>query len=259
MPNEWDAWVTAAGFSGLLLAVWWAARRLASRGEEAPAGGPAEGPADQAAVRYLDGVLALFGLLLAFTFSTALEQHHRRRETVTEDAAALWCLHECAGMAKEPASGRIQVTIQAYVDRSLELAHPVRDEDWTRRVVADIDALHDRLRDDIAAVLPAEPLLAGSLVDSYQDVVRCTAGRIAARQDRLPSAAFLVLVLAGAAAAALLGRQHEGARFGGVAAAGAFVALVGLVVWVTLDLNQPYSGWIRVSQEPLERLATVLR
>jgi hypothetical protein len=27
-----------------------------------------------------------------------------------------------------------------------------------------------------------------------------------------------------------------------------------MVVWVTLDLNQPERGFIRVSQEPLQRL-----
>ena len=33
-----------------------------------------------------------------------------------------------------------------------------------------------------------------------------------------------------------------------------FVVLVSMVVWVTLDLNQPGRGVITVSQEPLERL-----
>jgi hypothetical protein len=33
-----------------------------------------------------------------------------------------------------------------------------------------------------------------------------------------------------------------------------FAVLVCMVVWVTLDLNQPDRGWIAVSQEPLQRL-----
>jgi hypothetical protein len=37
-------------------------------------------------------------------------------------------------------------------------------------------------------------------------------------------------------------------------AAVGFTILVSLVVWVTLDLNQPQRGWITVSQEPLEQL-----
>ena len=44
-------------------------------------------------------------------------------------------------------------------------------------------------------------------------------------------------------ARALVGRPGRG-----------FVVLVGLVVWVTLDLNQPHRGVITVSQEPLQRL-----
>jgi hypothetical protein len=27
-----------------------------------------------------------------------------------------------------------------------------------------------------------------------------------------------------------------------------------MVVWVTLDLNQPHRGWITVSQKPMQRL-----
>ena len=34
----------------------------------------------------------------------------------------------------------------------------------------------------------------------------------------------------------------------------AFVVLVCLAIWVTLDLNQPGRGTITVSQEPFERL-----
>jgi hypothetical protein len=33
-----------------------------------------------------------------------------------------------------------------------------------------------------------------------------------------------------------------------------FTVLVCMVVWVTLDLNQPQRGMITISQEPLERL-----
>jgi hypothetical protein len=43
------------------------------------------------------------------------------------------------------------------------------------------------------------------------------------------------------------GEWHIGATSG-------FIVLVCLVVWVTLDLNQPSRGSITVSQEPLQRL-----
>lgn len=37
-------------------------------------------------------------------------------------------------------------------------------------------------------------------------------------------------------------------------AAVGFVLLISMVVWVTLDLNQPHRGVITVSQEPMQRL-----
>jgi hypothetical protein len=45
----------------------------------------------------------------------------------------------------------------------------------------------------------------------------------------------------------VIGERHLGATIG-------FTLLVGLVLWVTLDLNQPSLGLIRVSQEPIEQL-----
>jgi hypothetical protein len=37
-----------------------------------------------------------------------------------------------------------------------------------------------------------------------------------------------------------------------------FVTLVSLAVYVTLDLNRPEAGWIRISQEPLQRLLSTM-
>jgi hypothetical protein len=41
--------------------------------------------------------------------------------------------------------------------------------------------------------------------------------------------------------------RHVGATIG-------FIVLAGMVIWVSLDLNQSLKGLIRVSQQPLEQL-----
>ena len=52
----------------------------------------------------------------------------------------------------------------------------------------------------------------------------------------------------------LVGMQQGAAGEWRPLAAFAFATLASMVVWVTLDFNQPQRGLIRVSQEPLEQL-----
>ena len=73
-------------------------------------------------------------------------------------------------------------------------------------------------------------------------------------RDRLPESIVLLLLLAAIVSVAEVGR-HQGTigeyRHGATIG---FIVLVAMVVWVTLDLNQPNRGFITVSQEPLQRL-----
>ena len=65
----------------------------------------------------------------------------------------------------------------------------------------------------------------------------------------------MALLYLAAVTCTLLLATHQGAsgeRWPGAMIA--FVALVTLAVWVTLDLNQPHRGFITVSQEPMQRL-----
>ena len=53
---------------------------------------------------------------------------------------------------------------------------------------------------------------------------------------------------------ALVGMRQGAATEWHLGATLGFIALIGMALWVTLDLNQPQRGLITVSQEPLERL-----
>jgi hypothetical protein len=80
------------------------------------------------------------------------------------------------------------------------------------------------------------------------------AARLAAIRDRLPLSILLLLALAAVISMAIVGMQQSMARELNPGATLGFAVLVSLVIWIILDLNQPQQGWIRVSQEPLERL-----
>jgi hypothetical protein len=70
----------------------------------------------------------------------------------------------------------------------------------------------------------------------------------------LPPTIVLLLFAAALASTMLVGRQQGVSGKPQIAATLSFILLVGFVVYVILDLNQPGKGLITVSQEPFERL-----
>lgn len=77
---------------------------------------------------------------------------------------------------------------------------------------------------------------------------------VSAYRDRLPWSIVLLLFLASVVPSYLMGQQQGVSQRPHLSGTLSFFVLVTLAIYVTLDLNQPTSGFIRGSQEPLERL-----
>jgi hypothetical protein len=96
------------------------------------------------------------------------------------------------------------------------------------------------------------------LTNSLNNLTSNHAARIFAVHDRLPWSMVAVLFMGSVVAMYLIGQQHGATRKASAAGFAGLILLISLVVFVTLDLNQPYSGLITVSQEPMERLRASL-
>jgi MFS superfamily sulfate permease-like transporter len=80
------------------------------------------------------------------------------------------------------------------------------------------------------------------------------AARLAALRDRLPPSVVLLLVVTAVLCMIVMGWQQGASNERHPGSAIGFTVLVCMVLWVTLDLNQPQRGWITVSQEPMQQL-----
>ena len=94
------------------------------------------------------------------------------------------------------------------------------------------------------------------LVNTFNALTSSHAARLAADRDRLPGSVVYLVFLAAVLSMAVVGRLQGTAQAWRPVSTIGFAVLVSLVVWVTLDLNQPERGWIKVSLEPLQRLLT---
>jgi hypothetical protein len=235
-----DAWLTAAGLMAAMLAGWavrwWRGRRLAAGEREA------------APNKFAEATLALLGLLLAFTFSMALVKHDQRRQMVVADSNAIGDFYTCASLLKEPVRGKLQALVRQYAEHRLALAQGPADEATLQHRLAEVQEMHGRMQAMVGEAVDGGTPVAIPLVNTLNALTSNHAARLAALRDRLPGSIVLLLLLAAVTSLAVVGEQRQhGSTIG-------FVVLVGMVVWVTLDLNQPERGFIRVSQEPLQRL-----
>jgi hypothetical protein len=135
----------------------------------------------------------------------------------------------------------------------LALTRELADE-GRQKAQGELEERQARMQTLVGEAVDAGTPIAAPLVNTFTEVTSSYAARLAAERDRLPPSIVLVLFLASVAASALMGRQQGASGKGECSATVAFIVLVSLVVWVTLDLNQPYRGWITVRQEPLQRL-----
>jgi hypothetical protein len=242
------AWLWALGLAAAMLASFAVGWRLGQRW-------PRTGKAP--ASRLDSAMLALLGLLLAFTFSLALSQHQQRRQRAIEDSNAIGNFYTCASLLDEPLRGRLQNLVRRYLERRVMFARARDDAALARELSGFTDMQHEMQEQVRQAVMQNSPVVI-PLVNNLNEITSTHASRLAAVRHRLPGSILALLGVAAIVCMLVVGAEQGAAGERGFVTVAVFVTLVSLVVWVTLDLNQPGRGVITVSQEPLERLLSTM-
>ena len=241
-----DAWALAALLAAAMVAAWSAGfgwgRRVRIRG-----GSFEWRPID-------DGCVVLLTLLLAFTFAMALGKHEQRRAALVADTNAIGDFYTCVSLLPGQLRVPIQDLIREYTSLRLEVSSRPLHQIDLEKPLQRIRQIQEEATVLVGEGVRVSSFLAEPLVDTLNGVTSSHAARLAAAKDRLPPSVVIALILAAAALSARIGVQQGAEGRTQVPGLCLFVFLVTLVVYVTMDLDQPARGWIRVSQEPMERL-----
>lgn len=236
----------AAGICMILMLIgWWIGitigRRQLARGEEP-------------STRFADAGLALLGLLLAFTFSFAMSKHDTRRQMVVTDANAIGDYSTTIAMLGEPHRARLQALVKQYIRLRLDYAQQHRSEEDLQATLKQFADLHNRMTDLTREAIDRNTPVAVPLVNNLNQVTSAHASRLSAIRDRVPFSIEILLLASGMVAMMLIGKSVAASRRRELLPSLGFTIIVSLVVYVTLDLNDPRRGLITVSQEPMQRL-----
>lgn len=243
---EYEPWLTALPVAAAMLAAWGAGR---SMGRRIQASG--RGPIDS---KFDDASLALLGLLLAFAFGMSLSKHEQRRAMVVADSNAIGDFYTCASLLKEPVRTQLQGVIRKYAEFRLELARQPLDTAAFKSALDQFNHMHAEMTDLVRLAVEGSTPIAVPLTNALNRLTSSNAARLAAVRDRLPASIILLLFACAVLSSMLVGREQGAAGEKEFAATLSFIAIVAFAIYVTLDLNQPQSGLIVVSQEPIQRL-----
>ena len=208
--------------------------------------------------KFEDASLAVLGLLLAFTFSTALGKHDQRRMMVVADSNAIGEFYNCAGLLKEPVRTKLHTVIHDYVALRVDLSQHRYDEATFESALRQFQQMHNQMAELVSQALQDGTPIAAPLTNALNAVTSSHAARLAAIRDRLPASIVLLLLLSAVVSSFLVGRDQGATDQYDLAGTVCFVMLVSSIIFVTLDLNQPDRGLISVSQEPIQRLLSTM-
>ena len=114
--------------------------------------------------------------------------------------------------------------------------------------------MHGRMTEIVARAVAEGTPIAICLTNTLNGVTSAQASRLAAYEEILPWSIKLLLLLGAVVPSFLMGKQQGSSHERCLSGTLSFVALVTLVTFVTLDLDQPRRGLIRVNRESFDRL-----
>lgn len=220
-------------------------RRLGARPGAKDAEGGAKG------LGSIEGaIFALFGLLLAFTFSGAASRFDQRRDLILQEANDLgtaWLRLDALPAATQPP---LRDLMRRYVDGRLAAYAMVHEHGPTKALaaLAEANALQGPIwTQAVAACAAPEGQRVTMLVLPALNAAFDTAeARSAVTRFHPPAAIFVLLFVLALLCAVLVGWGLAGAASPHLLHRLAFAAVVALTVGVTLDIEYPRLGFIRV-------------
>lgn len=227
------------GMYGCLeLGRWWGRKHLASN----QSGG-------NEWIGIIDGpILAVYGLLLAFTFSSAISRHEERKKNIIEEAnvaaQAYWQVDLMPSAARpqlrEQIKDYIRSRLNCYRLRSdpaayqqeLDRSHQIQDQLWHSAITA---SGSETARSD-----------ASSILSSLNDLRSLTTSRKILAGFHPPAIIMLFLLALSLVASFLVGYQVSTIKRKSWPHIILFLAFLAFINYLIIDLEYPHVGWIQI-------------
>ena len=197
----------------------------------------------------LTAMLALLGLMLAFTYSFSLSRADLRKVALIDEVNAIGTAFLRADLLSEP--GRREVR-----QRLFDYAKSRHVEPGTIKTRSQLEAVVDRsvrpslklaLRQSSAMSAPERALL----ISATNDVLDAHTKKMAVIYDRLPTAVLGLLLLIASASLAMAGYNSALRRRGNRWRLTSFAMVLAGLMYIILDYDMMMRGLIQVDQQSM--------
>lgn len=197
-------------------------------------------------------ILALLGLLMGFTFSMAVARFDTRKTLEIEEANDIGTLWLRTSILSDKGRDDERLLIRQYVGARLEFAAAGRDTARMTKSANDTAAIQSSMwHIAMQEVNQRRDAATGLFIAVLNDCIDVTEKRTAVLENRIPWAAWMLLLAIGSIGCALVAVGLQANVF-------SLRMLLPLVLACTLaliyDIDSPRSGFIRVRQQSMERL-----
>jgi MFS family permease len=201
-------------------------------------------------------ILALLAFIMAFTFGIVSDRYDARKTLVREEANAIRTAWSRSDFLPEPDRGEAVGLLRNYVGRRLAAVQS-NDRAQVRAAVVESERIQRRLW-EMAVVNARKDMnsdVAALYIEALNEITNVHALRVAIGvQARLPTAVWLVLL-----ALIVLGMIAVGYQTSIAGSRRTWAMLIlalsfSLVIALIAQLDRPQSGYLRVTQQPLEDL-----
>jgi hypothetical protein len=198
-------------------------------------------------------LLGLLGLLLAFSFAAAGARFLERQDLIVQEANAIGTAYLRADLLDEPHRSELRAALRRYTENRIEISGRLRagTQPADRE---EVERLHAQIWSATLEGVTARPATMLAVLAPVNEVIDLHATRLAAARKRLPRLVMGLLIACCVVAVAVIG---YGCGLGGRRRAPLTVSLallIGVSVWITIDLDHPRAGLMQLSDAPLKAL-----
>jgi hypothetical protein len=194
--------------------------------------------------------LTLLALLIGFSFSMAIGRYDQRKNYEEAEANAIGTEYVRAGLLPAADAARVRQLLKSYVNQRI-LFYSTRDAGQIVQVNASTDRLQNDLWSAVQSPTVAQPTpVAALVVSGMNDVLNSQGYTQAAWWNRIPAAAWLLMVVIAIACNMLVGynRRQPVRKASRVIILPAIVAVSFVLI---ADMDSPRRGIIRVVPQNL--------
>ena len=237
--------ISAAAFAALLffgmLALLEVGRRLGVKRRSK------ESEGERSNLGAIEGALfALFGLLMAFTFSGAATRFNEKRMLIAEEAAAIDTAYLRLQLLPEPVQPKLQKQFRRYLESRLEIYRRLPDMEAARLEVANSKNIQEQIWSEaLAGTLNSRPAADRLLLPALNNMFDIATTRTMALQIHPPAIIYALLLGLGLMCSLLAGYRMAGVQRRSWLHIIGFTLVTVIVAYVTLDIEYPRAGLFR--------------